>query len=177
MPVVMTPSEMNRLNKTFWAAQKVLMDQRVQRRELVLVAMAFISEEAKRHVPVGHRRTFEKALQDAEEVVDIIGQPQPTEIPLGKAALVEAARKAGSAPKADALTRLIRRLVAKRPSLSLQELVSTLESLKGLGIIHDVGAGLVWFTNRGKQLKDVPLSGLRGRLSRAKAEFRRTQSR
>jgi len=72
MPVVMTAHEMDRQNKTFWAGQKILMERRLKRPEFVLVAVEFLAEEAKRHVPVGYRRSFERALQDAENAADIV---------------------------------------------------------------------------------------------------------
>ena len=86
------------------------MDRRLKRRELVLVAAEFLAEEAKRHVPVGHRRSFEKALEDAEGAADIFARAMGENPDLAKPVLIEAARKAGSAPKMDALGKLIEEL-------------------------------------------------------------------
>ena len=162
MPVVITPEEMNRRNQVFWAQQGRLMRERLARPELLALALKYLADEANRLVPVKYRMGFEQALQFAEESSDI----------LLKSVQVAAARKAGSAPKADALQVFIKQLVSRQPSMSLTELVKMLEEQQGLGFIEDIDKHELSFIGGRKGSKTVPISGLKDRLSRAKRAVR-----
>jgi septum formation inhibitor-activating ATPase MinD len=177
MYVVITPRQLNSFNKKFWKKQNALMNRRLKRRELVMAAAQFLADEARRHVPMGYRRSFETALADAEQAALILATEGTVGDAFAISILAASARKAGSARKIDDLGKLIEQLVARQPTMSVQELTAILDQQKGIGLIQDVDDGGIWFTNKGKWSKRVPLSGLRSRLSRAKAQFRRSQSR
>jgi hypothetical protein len=158
MPVVITAEEMNRRNKVFWARENSLMQERLGRPELLALALKYMADEASRLIPMKHRMGLEQSLQLAEESSDI----------LLKSVHVAAARRAGSAPKADALQMFIKQLVLQRPSLSLSELTKVLEAQQGLGFIEDFDKDEISFVGGRKGSKSASRSGLKDRLSRAK---------
>jgi hypothetical protein len=171
MPVVITADEMNRRNKAFWDCENKLMQERLQKPEILTVAVRDLESEAWRQVPIRNRKTFESALQDAEEVAAILVGPS------FQASMQNAARKAGSAPKSDALALLIREIVRAQPDISLAELISKLDGQREPGIIQDLEDGGIWFANGPNDSKHAPVSGLKDRLSRAKKEIRLARSR
>jgi hypothetical protein len=129
----------------------------------------FIKSEGDRLVPVRYRMCLEFALQEAEKIVNRLAIPGPN----------EAARKAGSVRKGDPLTKLIREMVWRHPDLSESQLRTALEarSRKHDGIIIDMGEGKIWFKTGKNKTKDVSISSLKDRLSRAKKDFLGAKSR
>jgi hypothetical protein len=67
----------------------------------------------------------------------------------------------------NALQRLIIEIVAKNPDISQTDLLIEIERASGLGVINEVIDGEISFNDNGRE-KCAPVSGLRGRLSRAK---------
>jgi hypothetical protein len=134
------------------------MQERLGRPELLALALKFLADEASRIVPMKHRMGFEQALQAAEECADLLKKPVQS----------AAARKAGSAPKADALQIFIKMVVAKHPSISVADLMLKIKYQQGAGFVEDITEDEICFVNGDKGLKCAPISGLKDRLSRAK---------
>lgn len=67
------------------------------------------------------------------------------------------------------LQKLINEIAAKKPDISVKALITELEQYKSLGVIEDIEEGEINFLDNGKS-KSAPMSGLRGRLNRAKKD-------
>jgi hypothetical protein len=109
-------------------------------------------------MPLRHRATLERALEDAERI--------------GQRFLLQQARKGGRAAKTDALQSLIERIVARRPSISAEQLLEALRDHERIRPIQDIVAGVIEFTDHNGASKSAPISGLKDRLSRAKKKIR-----
>jgi hypothetical protein len=74
----------------------------------------------------------------------------------------------GWAKKTDRLQALILGAVRRKPSITKQQLLWHLESLKHHGVVEDIADGIIHFTNHGGRAKEALVSGLEDRLWRAK---------
>jgi hypothetical protein len=92
------------------------------------------------------------------------------------------ARRGGKARKCDALSQLIFEIVRDRPSITLPKLVHELRGERGAGIVTKIdsegdaltGVSMIHYVDDNDKSHSVPLSGLRHRLARAKAQLKGT---
>jgi hypothetical protein len=151
-----TLSEINQRNRQFWRNQRRLLETRLANEAVRESAIEFMSGEAAAGVSFHAQRSIYRALEDAERV--------------GRLFLAQQARKGGTARKADALQLLIEKIVQCKPSISAVQLENELKSNQHIDTIEDIEDGAVWFTSHSGHLKQA--TGLKHRLSRAKAKFR-----
>jgi hypothetical protein len=164
--------EFNDKNREFWANQKILMDRRMADHAILETAIEMINSEAKRQVAIRSQKTFEAALQDAEQVKRrIIGQQ---------------ARLGGAAPKANPLRMLIDDIVRKNPKITCKELHKELIRHERNEVIEEVDQTHIHFKSHvtstvqinGKAFErkvtssSAPISGLKHLLSRARKKIR-----
>jgi hypothetical protein len=169
-----TPKEINELNRQFWSKQTDLMDQMMADPEILKIAMKDIESESLRQVPVYNRKSFARALETAAKTKADILKTAAESFQSGFS------KRGGTAPKADALQRLIVEIVQRKPNITEPELLGELENKKLQGIITDIDhdLNLVEFRNNNDgQLKKAPISGLKDRLSRAKKKLCKKDSR
>lgn len=162
----LTLAELNELNHKFWLQESELRDRRIADSLLYDIATMGMSSEVKRGVSLYSRKTLELALADAEYEKRSI--------------LSDRAAKAGKAPKGDALNRLVLDEVRANPKITERQLLKRLEQQVGEGTILSISskdallAGDVrtirFQTVEGKE-KEAPVSGLKDRLFRAKAQL------
>lgn len=153
-----TLSEINQLHRGFWLHQRALLQGRMANEAVRLSAFEVIDAQQLQGMPLRHRATLERALEDAERI--------------GRRFSLQHARKGGRARKADALQNLIEEIVQAQPAISARWLRQKLESLQGIDVIQDVGDGVIFFTNHDGGTKEASLAGLKDRLSRAKRKLR-----
>jgi hypothetical protein len=146
-------TEINHINQRFWRDQRVSMDERLANDAICETAI-----EAMQGIALPDLNSIYEALEYAERV--------------GRRFLAWQARKGGYAPKADALQGVIDKIVTRRPSITLRELTRQMKLHQGIPPIQDIDDGSIWFTNRDGSTKKAPLTGLKDRLSRAKAKLR-----
>ena len=87
-------------------------------------------------------------------------------------------RKNAKKPRANRLRKLIREIVAKKPEMTANELLLALKKEVGKGIIEEIDDDEIAFIDEnGKGGHIAPITGLRGRLNRAKDFFKNNSSR
>lgn len=183
--------------KLFWTQQSQETARRLEKPQLQVVALGYLAAEELAQLPMHSRKSFEGALEAAEELEQMLKHDgeRATNVYLrryrrlddehavashdenfARKVRSQAAQKAGEAKKADALTLLIRQLVVRNPAISPSELQHKLKEMVGIEPIEDVDTQFVHFRTAKGAPKKAALRGLRGRLSRVKAESRRTQT-
>ncbi len=100
--------KINDQNRSYWKAQTGLLLNRISDPLLYEMAVEEMNSEQRRGVPVYYRKNLETALLDADLTRNRLSRLRRDEL----------ARKGGSAPKADILTRFIRELVTRNPSVT-----------------------------------------------------------
>lgn len=161
-----TPTTLNERNARFWAEQKILLQQRISDPGLYDVAKRDMDFEAARGVPIKQQKTLEQALADAA---------------YGKASFhSQLSIKGGRTPKSDSLQELIQKFVHEEPKLNQRQLWHRLRREIGKGIIVSIDADgpngndyvkRIHFVSGDGKVKTAPVSGLKNRLSRAKAKL------
>jgi hypothetical protein len=127
-----TPKEINELNRQFWSKQTDLMEQRMADPEILKIAMKDIESESLRQVPVYNQKSFAGALETAANIkADLLKGAVKT-------FQSDFSKRGGTAPKADALQRLILEIVQRKPSITEPGLLRELENKKLQGIITDI---------------------------------------
>jgi hypothetical protein len=154
----MTLTEYNERNRQFWDDQRIHLKERMANDAIREAALAALRSEVVRAIPVRCQMSIYQALEIAEGI--------------GKQFLAQQSCKGGKAKKTDALQLLIVRIVERRPAITTDELKEELYAHQGIDVISDIDVGVISFTNHNGNLKDAKLSGLKHRLSRAKANFR-----
>lgn len=154
IPVWPSVMEVNRCNREFWDNHykffKVLLDDEV----IHAGAIDIMQSEWSRQVPWTEGNEFEKALEISASAK--------------KRALHQRAVKAGKSRKGDTLNELILKIVRTRPDITDHELYTALEHEKHNDVIIDIDQKVICFINHNGGIKDVPRSGLKHRLTRAK---------
>ena len=161
-----TAATLNERNARFWAEQKILLEQRISDPGLYDLAKRDMDFEAARGVPVKQLKTLEQALADAA---------------YGKAMFhSQLSIKGGRAPKSDSLQELIQNCAHENPKISQRELWHRLKKEIGKGIIVSIDAESpcedgsvrkIHFMSSDGKVKTALVSGLKNRLSRAKAKL------
>jgi hypothetical protein len=161
-----TPMTLNERHARFWADQKILLEQRISDPGLYHLAKRDMDFEASRGVPLKQQKTLEQALADAAQSRAIFH--------------LWLSLKGGRAPKSDSLQELIQRFVHEEPKINRQRLWHRLRAEIGKGIVVSIdaespsGEGSVrriHFISRDGKVKTARVSGLKNRLSRAKAKL------
>jgi hypothetical protein len=155
---MITPKELNEINHRFWADQRALLERRMVDHVLRQTAFELMDGELRRQVPVKSQLSMYQAFADADK--------------MRRQFLAAQGRAGGKAPKSDALQLLIERIVERRPSITCQELERQLEVRSGIDPIVEFDGAIICFTKRDGGLKEAPLTGLKDRLSRARAKIR-----
>jgi hypothetical protein len=167
--VVRALRNINRQNRLFWRKQSKLTEQRMADDEVFHVAMNNLESEASRKVPVYFQTTLEQALANAEAKFPEKHAARKFQIAFSK--------KGGAAAKTDALQNLIREIARENPDIHERQLRYKLKK-DSTGVVsrvdgeNDVLTGdtpKIHFTDDRGRAKTAPLSGLKDRLSRAKA--------
>jgi len=105
--------------------------------------------------PVCERTSFEQALINAER---------------DRASYMrQIARKGGK--RKDDLQKLIETIVTKTPDIDRNRLLHALRAKKGNGIVYDVTDSLITYENSHGKMKDVKISALKHRLTKARKEM------
>lgn len=151
--------EINRRNDEFWREQRTLRDHRITDAAILATAIADITSELTRGVDIKAQKIFEEALADAEAAMQRFASQR--------------GRYAGSANKADPLQLLIDEAVRRKPTITEVELRRQLQNHARIPPIEDFTADTISVTKIDGTIKDVPLSGLKHRLSRAKKKLKK----
>jgi hypothetical protein len=143
-------AEINECNRIFWEAESALLLRRITKPALYAVALEEMDSEQRQGVSIYRRKTLEKALEDAERAR------------LREQFLEEFARKGGSAPKADTLTKLVEEIYAQNPSITAAEVLQRLREHHDFTFDEE---NIYYLASNGRE-KSVPITGLKDRLSR-----------
>jgi hypothetical protein len=146
--------EINQMNAEFWAAQKVLLRERMADEAIRQTAFEAIATETVKGLPLFYQKSIYEALADADRA--------------RKRFMSQHARRGGLAGKTDVLQDLIEQIVRRNPAITVRALEARLSEHQGIEPIQDFSDGTISFTNRGDRTKYAALSGLKDRLSRAK---------
>ncbi len=149
----------------FWAFQAKELDRRIQHPELVDYGLKVIADEERRQVPHTNRKSLESALADGEEAARIL-LPQSRRI-----IAQEIGGAGGRARRPDPLNELIGSIVRTRPTITHVELLKVLKAQAPGPVLDDVGPESIGYIDASGNLKDVPVSGLKDRLSRARKQL------
>ena len=149
-------ADINRRNQKFWRVEQAQAERRMANPLLRDLAMRDLEYEALRHVPIYYRKSLERALQDAEEA--------------RRRTLTAFGQKGGRAKRCDLLQELILEIASKTPEVTAPELIDRLKREKFDGVIEDVDKSKIYFIDGKGGSKSAKISGLKDRLSRAKAE-------
>lgn len=157
MPSQQTLKEINHINRRFWSDQRELLDRRMADSAIRESAFENMRAQQLQGLPIFFQTCIEKALEDAERV--------------GRRFIVRQARKRGIASKTDVLQLIIEEIVRRQPSITARRLIEILRERQGIAPIEDIDDGTIWFTNHDDRSKEANISGLKDRLSRAKAKY------
>ena len=153
-----TLKQINQANRGFWNKQRELLAQRLADDVLRETAFETMQSEQTRGLPVRHQISLYQALDDTDRI--------------GRRSLTRLSRKGGKARKTDALQELIVQIAQRHPSITARELLSKLKSQQGIEPIMEVEDSIIGFNNRNGKYKEANITGLKDRLSRAKAILR-----
>jgi len=163
--------KINKQNRDFWEKENELRDKRISIDVIFTIATNEMRSETSRGVSARAQKTFELALADAENTLQLVRN--------------DFSRKGGKKHKSDSLQDLILKLVRENTRITGNQLLEKLEDQSGDGIISsvdgwsDVLAGetrnILYFDEHTQKDKTAPLSGLKHRLSRAKKCIRAKQ--
>jgi hypothetical protein len=157
---VVTPVDINNINREYWSKRDKVIEQQLRDVELVNSAVALMRSEETRSIPVYSRFTFENALDQANVVKT--------------STLRHQALKGGLAAKGDPLNRFIEQVMSRRPDMSCNELLQRIRDQAPLFPIESVNDEeiVVRRDPTGIDVKSVPISGLKDRHSRARRKVR-----
>lgn len=149
--------EMNIHHRSFWEAEAVKFRGRAERPALIAAALRRVQDEQLRRVPVTSQKDLGAFLADVERELAEFSQMSAR----------ERGANGGRSRKPDALNLIIESLVAKRPRVSLAQLLDSLKQHEGLGVISDIADNEIGYVTKGHS-KVIRVSGLKDRLSRAR---------
>jgi hypothetical protein len=168
MPTVMiTAAEMNRRNKEFWEAERLLLERGMADPLIRTVALDMMATDVKMHIPLRHQKSHYSAIHEAER---IIGTVMESEKGVQRFAS-RLASKGGRAKKTDLLRRWIEDAVREQPRITEPQLRQRLIREQRVAPIQEVTQNRVYFDTPSGGSKWCPLSGLKDRLSRAKRKI------
>jgi hypothetical protein len=153
-----TLKQINQANRGFWNKQRELLPQRLADDALRQSAFEIMQAEQTRGYPAKHQMSLYQALDEGDQS--------------DRRSLTRLSRKGGKARKTDALQKLIIQIAQRHPSITAPELLSKLKSQQGIEPIVEVDVLIINFKNHNGTYKDASITGLKDRLSRAKAILR-----
>jgi hypothetical protein len=158
--MVITIDELQELNLKFWEEENEKRERGIADPVLWRSVKQELDRDQMRGVPIAGQESIEFLLERADR--------------LRRDVNTESARRAGRAPKADALQQYIVALVRKRPDITSRQLLAHLEQERWNGLIVEIADGMVCFLQpdgiKDGRTKETPISGLKDRLSRAKKQ-------
>jgi hypothetical protein len=159
----LTLAELNRKHEEFWSRQKKIDSDLMDIEGVPESAFELVMRDS-RQKAFHRRREYSEVLEDVAAV-----RPH-----LLKASRREMARQGGKAPKADALSKIIRAKVQRQPKISQQELIHFLRgsAQSALTVKWRPGEELFRWSEDDELWHKISLSALKSRLSRAKKELR-----
>jgi hypothetical protein len=156
--------DLNDQNRRFWVKQSQLRNERIANEAILEITTNDMRSETSRSVPIKAQKSLEQALADAENSK--------------KCFQSQFSRKGGKARKGDALRDLIDEIVLHEPEIRAHQLLRALKGERGLGRVS-IDGGSDYLSNDRRDIhfndykgtpKAAPVSGLKDRLSRAKAK-------
>jgi hypothetical protein len=179
-----TLRQLNALHRQFWAEQSELTERRSSDPVLCAIATGSMDAEVIIGVPLKLRKTLDLALAHAADgETRFQSDSHPTGARVSKEdSLRDFCRKGGKALKGDTLSRLIEDLVRGDPTINEKTLLVELQRQTNIDdsiVISideeaDVLAGdvrKIAFEDRNGNEKSAPISGLKDRLTRARAKI------
>jgi hypothetical protein len=133
------------------------MKDRLSNDAIAEVAVQIINSESKNNLPTYFRKSYEIALEEAENSQNVLKKHFAT--------------KGGKAAKEDALQKYIIKCVRLNSKITESQLLNMLMNQKGHGLIDDIDDDVISFSNPNGTIKDAPVTGLKDRLSRAKKKI------
>jgi hypothetical protein len=156
---MITPAEINEINKEFWRVESPKMEVRMKNPALAAAAMDRIRSDIRRGVPVYHQINLEAALEAAEHHARVMAS--------------EFGSRGGRPKKVDLLQEIINRIVTQNPDITCAALEAKLRDMKQPGgPIEDVDEDSLSFLDAKKRPHQVKLSRLKDRLTRARKKMR-----
>jgi hypothetical protein len=150
---------LNERNAEFWREQSEVRERRLADPTLAELAKRTVCSETAKGLPIRWQTSFDEALAAAETTKATV--------------LSELARKARKARKADALQQLIRDIVEQHPRIAEPQLLHMLAGEHGAGIVMSIDGPEktireIHFTDDNERKREIPVSGLKDRLYRAR---------
>jgi hypothetical protein len=158
--------QINEQNTLFWSEQSELILKQVSDETVFKLATKDMAYEALIGIPVRFRKSFEKAVFDAENNKSTVQ--------------ADFSRKGGRARKSGALRDLILEILRRRPAITPGQLLFELEGPAGAGVVThieseaDVRAGetrKIHYVDYDGRPKTASVSGLKYCLARAKGKI------
>ncbi len=156
---VLSPEETNARNRVFWEERNKEFWRQLGHSFIVEQVMKDVQRDIDRHVPVGFRLSMEDLAELNEERL--------------KDTQRYSARRGGLAKKTDALQQRIIELVRGNPQLTSAGVLAKLRDTQGpAGVVCDVTEQHISIERSDGRIEDVPISGLKDRVSRARKALR-----
>ena len=156
-------AELNRKNHDFWNKQHDLTGERISDPAIVATAIEDAISAQLRGEPVHTQKTFEVALANAEAAKRRFSSQR--------------GQIAGKARKTELLRTLIEDAVRSNPQINEAELHRELENGSGPGWPIEFSTRFISICLPDGRIREVPISGLKDRLSRAKNKLKKDKSR
>jgi hypothetical protein len=144
-----TPAQINEKNMKYWT--KIDSALRVQLRDRGLTEVVSELLKLEKQEKLLKKMPYEVLLNLAEKMRPLFSKAQ--------------AKKGGAAPKKDALTKLMRKIVDAQPKISAALMWRELVKYKGQGVIIGIVSEKIKYISNGR-IKFITFAGVRTRLSR-----------
>jgi hypothetical protein len=119
-----TIEQINDRNRGFWKVLSKLTAERMSDETLCKVAVADMSSEIVRGIPLKQQKSIEKALEDAEKARAIFQSGF--------------SRKGGKTPTCDTLQTLIEQIAREKPKINARQLALALKGDRGVGTVTSI---------------------------------------
>ena len=157
-PLSMTPTELNQKNHEFWNVQTELFEACIHDDKYFKYVLSSMQRDCVR-CSVYSQKPLQLIFDETENA--------------RKFSQSQVGKRGGK--RSDALQKCIDKIVARTPDIDQHRLLWCLNALKGHGVVEDVTDTDLTFVATDGSIRDVPLSGLKDRLSRAKKKIRGTR--
>ena len=149
---------LNERNRSFWDDELKAAEIRMADEAVLETAIATLSSQVNRLVPVYYQMSFYEALRESETAK--------------RRFITQQSRRAGSAEKVDALQKFILDALRAKPGMTHVELLAVLGREQNIdGPIVEVDEASVSFLDSRGRLRSAPITGLKDRLSRARKKL------
>ena len=148
----------NERNRSFWDDELKAAESRMADEAVLETAIATLSSEVNKFLPVYYQTSFYEALRESESTK--------------RRFIAQQSRRAGSAEKVDVLQKFILDALRAKPRMTHVELLAVLGREQNIdGPIVEVDEASVSFLDSRGRLRAAPLTGLKDRLSRARKKL------